>query len=94
MQFFLNDDQIVKLEKWKKEVYTKGVKLQKKEVKKRKIKNNLSLYEESWELGYPYTGAIGGQFSYTFTPNSIGESVKVKDAVTGEVLDLTDISSW
>jgi hypothetical protein len=40
------------------------------------------------------TGAIGGRFTYSFTPNSIGCVVVVRDSVTQEELDVTDYSSW
>lgn len=39
-------------------------------------------------------GAIGGQFTFSFTPTGIGVVVKVRDCVTGEELDLTDYDSW
>ncbi len=41
-----------------------------------------------------YTGAIGGRYTYSFTPTSIGLVVKVKDAITGEEIDLTDYDMW
>lgn len=44
--------------------------------------------------GYPYSGAIGGTLTYSFTPTSIGVVFKVKDNLSGEVLDLTDYDSW
>jgi hypothetical protein len=40
------------------------------------------------------TGAIGGRYTYSFTPTSIGIVSKVKDEVTGDVLDLTDYDMW
>jgi hypothetical protein len=40
------------------------------------------------------TGAIGGRFQYTFTPNSIGLVIKVVDLVTKQELDITDYESW
>lgn len=42
----------------------------------------------------PYTGAIGGQFTYSFSPNNLGLVTKVKNELTGEVLDVTDYSDW
>lgn len=38
--------------------------------------------------------AIGGRFTYSFTPTGIGEVVKVKDWITNEEIDLTDYDSW
>ena len=54
------------------------------------------MYEESWEAGYPYTGAIGGAMSYVFSPTSIGDHVSViyKIGDFRRELDLTDYSRW
>ncbi len=89
MQFSLTEKELQKLEEWKKEVYAKGIALQKEQ------------YPEPedhmvwcWEEGFPYTGAIGGQFTYCFTPTSIGVTATVKDYITGEKIDLTDYSEW
>lgn len=50
------------------------------------------IVKESWDLGYPYEGAIGGGLTYSFTPTSLGVIVKAK---YGEfTLDLTDYDSW
>lgn len=40
--------------------------------------------------GYPPDGDIGGSLTYEFTPTAVGTIVKVKHALTNEVLDLTD----
>jgi hypothetical protein len=46
----------------------------------------------------PYLGAIGGGFTYEFTPTGLGEVCKVyfcKDMPKYEaVIDLTDYESW
>lgn len=39
------------------------------------------------------TAAIGGEFTYCFTPTGLGTIVKVKH-YQGEELDLTDYESW
>ena len=39
-------------------------------------------------------GAIGGRYTYSFTPTSIGIVEKVTDCITQEVLDVTDYKSW
>jgi len=41
-----------------------------------------------------YTGAIGGAFTYCFTPTGLGVIVKVRDSVSGQELDVTDYDSW
>lgn len=39
-------------------------------------------------------GAIGGGFSFIFTPTSIGTIVKIKCEKCGEIVDITDFDSW
>lgn len=41
-----------------------------------------------------YTGAIGGRYTYTFHPTTLGVVVKVIDELTKEELDVTDYESW
>ena len=41
-----------------------------------------------------YTGAIGGRFTFHFTPTSLGCIVKVSDSVDKDEIDLTDYESW
>ena len=39
-------------------------------------------------------GAIGGRYTYCYTPTSIGTIVIVKDSVTNTQIDLTDYDEW
>lgn len=39
-------------------------------------------------------GAIGGAYTYSFTPTSIGMVIKVKNALTNEEIDVTDYDNW
>ena len=48
----------------------------------------------SWEMGYPYCGAIGGEYTYEITPTSMGFVVKAINAITGDKFDLSDYDSW
>lgn len=41
---------------------------------------------------YPYSGAIGGDCTYSFTPTSLGMVTKVTSY--GQELDLTDYNLW
>lgn len=41
-----------------------------------------------------YCGAIGGRFTYQFTPTSLGTVVKVIDNLSKEFLDLSDYDQW
>ena len=42
----------------------------------------------------PYTGAIGGNVIYSFTPTSLGVIFTVKETLSGLELNLTDYDSW
>lgn len=46
------------------------------------------------ELGHVRVGAIGGAFTYSFTPTTLGCVVKVYNATTKEEIDLTDYDMW
>lgn len=39
-------------------------------------------------------GAIGGRFSFVFTPTGLGMITTVRDSVLNEELNLTDFGSW
>ena len=41
-----------------------------------------------------YLGAIGGSYTYSFTPTTLGTVIKVKDNSNGRELDLTDYDEW
>lgn len=43
--------------------------------------------------GELYVGAVGGAYSFCFTPTGIGEMVTVR-AADGEVLDITEYEHW
>ncbi len=49
-----------------------------------------------WQAGHEvvYCGAIGGRYTYTFTPTSLGIIIKVKDAITKTELDLSEYEHW
>jgi hypothetical protein len=41
-----------------------------------------------------YTGAIGGRFTYSFTPTSLGIVIKAMDNLENNEIDLTDYDMW
>lgn len=43
---------------------------------------------------YPYAGAIGGDITYIFTPNSLGYVTEVEEHFSKKRLNITDYSSW
>ncbi len=51
---------------------------------------------EEWSRKHKqvYTGAIGGRYTYSFTPTGLGTIVKIHDPITDETLDVTDYESW
>lgn len=51
---------------------------------------------QEWKntLKVEYTGAIGGRFTYEFTPTGIGTAITVKDCVTDQSLDVSDYDNW
>ena len=85
MRFDLIPTEYEKFKAWEKEIYAKGVAHQ-----KATVVDPHDTYKFCWENGFPYCGAVGGQFTFYFTPTSIGTIIGVKDAITGEQIDLTD----
>lgn len=90
--FSLSDNQQKKLDAWLKEVYAKTINMQKAMIEE--THEFYHLYKESWDLGYPYTGAIGGNISYTFTPTSLGATLVVHESASMESIDLTEYDLW
>ncbi len=44
---------------------------------------------------HKYSGTIGGRFSYTFTPTSLGVIVQVSDSLEQkDTIDLSDYLEW
>lgn len=41
-----------------------------------------------------YYGAIGGGYTYHFTPTALGVIIQIENNLTKVVLDLTDYDSW
>lgn len=41
-----------------------------------------------------YTGAIGGRFTYKFTPTTLGVTIIVVDNLDNTQLDVTDYAGW
>ena len=90
--FTLTDEEEQKVKTWLKQVYVKAI-----DEQKQKIFSSHEFYDTykmCWDLGYPYTGAIGGGLTYSFTPTSLGIVVTVEESLTNEKLDLTDFDSW
>ena len=50
------------------------------------------VYTDDEGLTWPYTGAIGGSMTYSFTPTGLGIIVKVE--CFGQTLDLTEYDCW
>jgi hypothetical protein len=41
-----------------------------------------------------YKGAIGGEYTFSFSPTSIGVGIHVANSITKEMIDITDYDSW
>lgn len=46
------------------------------------------------QYGVDNIGAIGGAYTYSFTPTALGTIIKVSNAVTKQEIDLTDYESF
>lgn len=83
--FELTERQANKLKVWECKIREKAFQLQ---------YDRDELDEYSVKFHEPYYGAIGGGLTYSFTPTALGTVVKVKEAITGEEIDLTDYDEW
>jgi len=41
-----------------------------------------------------HCGAIGGRFTYEFTPTSLGLVIKIRDNALKRILDITEYEDW
>lgn len=92
MKFELDQAQVDRFKAWRDEVQKRGAQKQLDEAPSERRDELRRLQGASGDT--PYCGAIGGQFTFSFTHTSLGDVTKVKDAVTGEELDLSDYDSW
>lgn len=90
--FRLQPSQNIKLNEWLKEQDKIAVEKQKSQIDE--SSPGYVAYKSCWESGYPYTGAIGGDLTYSFTLTSLGMVATVKYGLTGETIDLTDYDNW
>ena len=89
--FELTEDQLKKVEEWKKEQYKKAIEEQKKNVRKdNSLKDLYNMFKKSWDKELPFEGAYGGFLTYSFTPTSVGMDISVTYRLTDETLDLSD----
>lgn len=86
-KFELDAQQATKLEAWRNEQDAEMLKRQRAEGESDQF------IEAVHASGSPYYGAIGGELTISFTPNSIGEVVKARHS-SGAEIDLTDYDSW
>lgn len=88
--FSLTPDQIQKLDTWVADCHKRAV----AEQKATPPDVPIEILESCWEAGFPYTGATGGDLTYSFTPTSIGVMVKIRNGLTNDTLDVTDWENW
>lgn len=85
----LTQKQVDKLDSWVKEQAKIALERQKETVK-----NPSYGFISSWEMGYPYEGAIGGSLTYHVTPTSMGVIIKASHSMTDNEIDLTEYEDW
>lgn len=88
----LDEDQVQQYNDWTREQNILAIKKQKENSYARSA--HITVMKESWDMGYPYGGAIGGAETWMITHTSIGTIIKIKHTFTENVLDLTDYNSW
>lgn len=49
---------------------------------------------EELGCGGPYYGCSGGQYTYMYTPTSLGGIYKIRHNLTENEIDLTDYENW
>lgn len=84
MKFELTPGQVAAFEAWRVEVQKRGAAKQR------------STDPDAPQLSAdaPYTGAIGGAFTFSFTPTSVGDVVTVCDSITDETIDISEYDQW
>lgn len=83
--FIVDPAQQVKLRAWRAE--------QDEIVRLKQLQSDDAFIRGAARGGEAYYGAVGGELTYCFTPNSIGETFVVKHCGGAEI-DLTDYDSW
>lgn len=86
--FALDKAQSEKLAAWSKEQDAKALELQ------RSLIFPDEFHQPTSGGKHPYVGAIGGAYTYSFTPTSLSTVIKVTNGLTGETIDLTDYAAW
>lgn len=93
-QFQISPKQRVKFEKWSKEQEAKAYEMQlvRKDQTDPELASSISPFEVTIleEMKKPYYGAIGGGYTWNFSPSSIGMLITVEHSITKEKLDFFD----
>ena len=90
--FSLDRPQSLKVDSWlRSEIYPRVIERQEKDPMLKQF-----ICEDERGNKIPYTGAIGGGITYSFTPTSLGTVVKVtwNDGTINETIDVTDYDMW
>jgi hypothetical protein len=88
----ISPEKFAELEKWREEQRLSAIEHQKKTIKE--DDPFYDIYVETWEMGYPYGGAIGGGEVISITGTSLGDVVTVKCLYTNAEINVTDYESW
>lgn len=77
---------------WLEKCYAKAVEKQRAEFSE--DDPGYEFYSTSWDAGYPYHGAIGGEVHFTIGSTSLGHTVKAHYDYIDETIDLTEYDLW
>jgi hypothetical protein len=95
-QFQISPEQRVKFEKWSQGQEAKAYEMQLARLRKDQadpeLASNISPFEVLIleEMKKPYYGAMGGGYTWSFSPSSIGMLITVEHSITKEKLDFFD----
>jgi hypothetical protein len=92
MKFELTGTEIARVDEWLETVVYPIMIAEQKQRHEESGTKPSAIMASCWEMGFPYSGAIGGALTYCFSPTSIGMVTIVK---CGDMeLNLTDYGSW
>lgn len=84
-QFKLSLGQFAELNEWLSGVEKRAAAIQREQY---------SVQDRVLPDALPYYGALGGGLEFSFVPNGFGVCVSVREVITGESIDLTEMDNW
>ena len=93
MKVEYSEEDMCKIDPWQKEQDAKAVEIQKRQFEQRGEEPS-EFVKDCWESGFPYAGAIGGEYVLEISFTSLGHIYIMKNKITGEELNLTNYEDW